>query len=53
MLTSIFEAKFPLEKEGGLYQYKINISLKNTQRLGHQALNCKMAYCANLPRRRS
>ena len=45
MLTSCFEAKFPLEKEGGLYQNKVNLSLTFTQRLGHQAHNCKMDYC--------
>ena len=44
MLTSIFEAKFPLEKERGLYQNKVNLSLTFTQRLGHQAYNCKMNY---------
>ena len=44
MLTSIFKAKFPLEKEGGLYQNKVAPSLTFTQRLGHQAYNCKMGY---------
>ena len=43
MLHSIFSAKFPLEKEGSLYQNKVNLSLKFTQRLGHQAHNCKIA----------
>ena len=45
MLTSCFYAKFPLEKEGGLYQNKVNLSLTFTQRLGYQAHNCKMDYC--------
>ena len=31
MLTIIFSAKFPLEKEGGLYQNKVNFSLTFTQ----------------------
>ena len=35
MLTIIFSAKFPLEKEGGLYQNKVNFSLTFTQRLGY------------------
>ena len=30
--------------EGGLYQNKVNLSLMFTQRLGHQAHNCKVAY---------
>ena len=33
-----------LEKEGGLFQNKVNLSLTFTQRLGHQAHNCKVAY---------
>ena len=44
MITSIYLAKFPLEKEGGLYQNKVDLSLTFTQRLGHQAHNCKMTY---------
>ena len=44
ILNSIFEAKFTLDKEGGLYQNKVTLSLTFTQRLGHQAHNCKMAY---------
>ena len=44
MLTSIFYAKFPLKKEGSLYQNKVNLSLTFTQRLGHHAHNCKMAF---------
>ena len=35
MLSSIFKAKFALEKEGGLYQNKVNLSLAFTQWLGH------------------
>ena len=35
MLSSIFKAKFALEKGGGLYQNKANLSLAFTQRLGH------------------
>ena len=27
-----------------MYQYKVNMSLTSTQRLGIQAHNCKMAY---------
>ena len=41
ILNSIILAK---EKEGGLYQNKVNLSLTFTQRQGHQAHNCKMAY---------
>ena len=44
ILNSIFLAKFTLEKEGGLYQNKVTLSLTFTQRQGHQAHNCKMAY---------
>ena len=44
MLTSIFKAKFPLEKEGRLYQNNVNLSLTFTQRPGHLGHNCKMAY---------
>ena len=29
---------------GGFYQNKVNLSLTFTQRLGHKAHNCKMAY---------
>ena len=35
MLSSIFKAKFALEKGGGLYQNKANLGLAFTQRLGH------------------
>ena len=35
-LLYYFQAKFPLEKEGGLYQTKVN--------QGHQAHSCKLAY---------
>ena len=28
---------------------KVNLSLTFTQRLGHQAHNCKMAYCQRAP----
>ena len=35
MLTSIFYAKITLEKDGGLYQNKVNLNLTFTQRLGH------------------
>ena len=35
MLTSIFYAKFPL-KVGGLYQNKVDLRLKFTQRLGRK-----------------
>ena len=34
-LTKIFQALFPLEKDAGSYQNKINLSLTFTQRLGH------------------
>ena len=34
MLTSIFYAKFTLEKDRGFYQNKVNLSLTFTQRLG-------------------
>ena len=46
ILNSIFLAKFTLEKEGGLYQNNVTLSLTFTQRQGHQAHNCKMAYSA-------
>ena len=45
ILNSIFLAKFTLEKEGGVYQNKATLSLTFTQRQGHQAHNCQMAYC--------
>ena len=48
MLTCSFQAKFTLEKEGGLYQNKGNLSLTFTQRLGHSAHNCKMAHLVSL-----
>ena len=48
MLTCSFQAKFTLEKEGGLYQNEGNLSLTFTQRLGHSAHNCKMAYLVSL-----
>ena len=35
MLTSIFKAKFTLEKNGSLYQKKAKLNLTFTQRLGH------------------
>ena len=35
MLTSIFKAKFTLEKDRGFYQNKVNLSLTFTQRLGN------------------
>ena len=35
MLTSTFEAKFTLEKEGGLYQNKVNLILTFAQGLGN------------------
>ena len=44
MLTSIFKAKFTLEKDRGFYQNKVNLSLTFTQRLGNKAPNCKLAY---------
>ena len=45
MLTSVFKQNLlTLEKEGGLYQNKVNLNLAFTQRLGHQAHNCKMVY---------
>ena len=46
ILNSIFLAKFTSEKEGGLYQNNVTLSLTFTQRQGHQAHNCKMAYSA-------
>ena len=47
MLTSIFQAKFLLEKGGGLYQKQGQPAQPSfTQRLGHQAHNCKTAYCS-------
>ena len=46
MLTRIFQAKFLLEKEGGLYQKQGQPQPSFTQRLGHQAHNCKTAYCS-------
>ena len=46
ILNRIFLAKFTLEKEGGLYQNNVTLSLTFTQRQGHQAHNCKMAYSA-------
>ena len=46
MLTGIlFLAWFLKEKERGLYQNKVNISLTFIQRLGYWAHNCKMVYC--------
>ena len=35
MLTCIFQAQLPLQKEGGLYQNKVNLGLTFTQRLGY------------------
>ena len=35
-------------KQEGLYQNKVNLSLTFSQRLGHQAHNCKMATCTGL-----
>ena len=35
VLTSIFQAQFQLQKEGGLYQNKVNLSLTFTQRVGY------------------
>ena len=49
ILNSIFLAKFTLEKEGGLYQNDVTLSLTFTQRQGHRAHNCKMAYSRTLP----
>ena len=46
ILNSIFLAKFTSEKEGGLYQNNVTLSLTFTQRQGHQAHNCKTAYSA-------
>ena len=34
-LANIFQALFPLKKDAGSYQNKINLSLTFTQRLGH------------------
>ena len=46
ILTCIFFLKNCIRKgkEAGLYQNKVNLSLTFTQRLGHSAHNCKMAY---------
>ena len=33
-----------IQKQEGLYQNKVTSSLASTQRPGHQAHNCKMAY---------
>ena len=46
MLTRIFQAKFLLEKGGGLYQKPGQPQTPFTQRLGHQAHNYKMAHCS-------
>ena len=43
-LVSMRTTWFTCEKQEGLYQNKVTSSLASTQRPGHQAHNCKMAY---------